>query len=122
MSDLRRLSHATDPETSSTAAVRLDPQGRLSLKEAIITLLDERPRTGDELIAAYASHAEQNRWPLIADLHSVKRRLSELHTTHHVVRESGETRESRMGRKATVWELAVPAWEARLVVAMKGTA
>lgn len=122
MNEVRRLSHSADPETSTTAALHLDPQGRLSLKEAIITLLDERPRTGDELIAAYASHAEQNRWPLIADLHSVKRRLSELHTTHHVVRESGETRESRMGRQATVWELAVPADEARIIVAMRGAA
>lgn len=120
--NINAMSHTHDPETSRLAAVKLDPEGRESLKQAIIALLDEHPRTGDELIAAYASHAEVNRWPLIADLHSVKRRLSELHTVHHVVRESGETRESRMGRQATVWELAVPASEARVIVSMGSAA
>lgn len=118
MNDLTRLAHAGDPETSHLAAAQLDPEGRVSLKQAIVALLDERPRTGDELIAAYATQAEIHLWPLVADLHSVKRRLSELHKLHHVVRESGETRLSRLGRKSTVWELAVPAEEARLVVAM----
>lgn len=116
------LSHSGDPETSTTAALQLDAQGRLSLKEAIITLLDERPRTGDELIGAYTARAEVNGWPLIADLHSVKRRLSELHTIHHVVKESGDTRPSNHGKAATVWALSTPAEEARIIVRMRGAA
>lgn len=122
MNELRRLSHTGDPETSNTAALQLDAQGRQSLKQAIITLLDEKPRTGDELTAAYFHCAEFMRWPQFTDRHNVKRRLSELHATHHVIRESGATRESLLGKQATVWELAVPVDEARVIVAMRRAA
>lgn len=116
----KRLSHAGDPWTSADAAIQLGPEARATLKDALITLLAEKPRTDDELVAAYTSHAETNRWPLLADLHSVKRRRSELHTIHHVVQPTGETRPSRMGRKSVVWELAVPEEHARIIVAMRG--
>jgi len=116
------LAHNGDPQTSHDAVVQLDPVGRATLKDALLVLLDERPRTGDELTSAYAGQAEFRRWPTYMDLHNVKRRLSELHTRHHVIRESGETRPSRLGRKAVVWELAVPLEEARIVVAMKDAA
>jgi len=122
MNDLRHLSHAGDPETSTTAALKLDAEGRQSLKEALIILLDEKPRTGDEPIAAYFHQAEFKRWPIFSDRHNVKRRLSELHTTHHVIRESGRTRPSSQGKQATVWELAVPTDKARVIVAMRRAA
>jgi hypothetical protein len=122
VNDLRYLSHTGDPDTSNTAALQLNAQGRQSLKEALIELLDERPRTGDELTAAYFHQAEFRRWPQFSDRHSVKRRLSDLHTIHHVIKESGETRPSNLGKRATVWMLAVPANEARLIVAMRGAA
>jgi hypothetical protein len=122
MTDLRRLSHTGDPETSTTAALKLDAEGRQSLKEALITLLDEKPRTGDELTAAYFHQAEFRHWPQFSDRHNVKRRLSELHATHHVIRESGTTRESLLGKQATVWELSVPVDEARVIVAMRRAA
>ena len=113
------LAHNGDPQTSHDAVIQLDPEGRSTLKDELLVLLDERPRTGDELTAAYAHQAEFRRWPTYLDMHNVKRRLSELHTRHHVIRESGETRPSRLGRNAVVWELAVPLDEARTIVAMK---
>lgn len=122
MNDLKYLTHTGDPDTSRTAALQLDAQGRQSLKEAIITLLEAKPRTDDELVAAYASHAEMNRWPLIADLHSVKRRRSELVHVHGVVRDSGQRRLSNQGRKSVVWELIGPAEEARKTIALRGAA
>jgi hypothetical protein len=122
MTDPRRITHRHDPDTSTTSAVELDAEGRQTLKEALIALLDEQPRTGDELTAAYFHHAEMRQWPQFSDRHSVKRRLSDLHTIHHVIKESGQTRRSNLGKRATVWELAVPADEARLIVAMKGAA
>ena len=116
MNDLRRLSHTGDPETSNTAALKLDAEGRQSLKQAIITLLDEKPRTDDELVAAYRGRAEKSRWPLIQDMHSIARRRSELVHTHHVVVDTGERRMSNMKRPAVVWGLAVSAEFASMVV------
>lgn len=117
-----RLAHAADPWTSENAAIQLDASAKLALKLAIITLLDEHPRTADETTRAYVSNAEVNRWPLLVDLHNVKRRMSELHTLHRVTRKSGVTRPSAMGRPTVVWELAVPAVEARTIVAIGGMA
>lgn len=111
------LSHTGDPWTSGHAAVKIDAAGRATMKDAILLLIAEQPRTGDELARAYATNAEANRWPLTLDLHNIKRRMSELHTIHHVIRDSGEHRISAHGRPAVVWELAVPLEEARLVVA-----
>lgn len=122
MTDTRLITHVHDPETSKTAAAQLDAEGRQSMKEALIELLDERPRTGDELTAAYFHKAEVRGWPFKTDRHNVKRRLSDLHVIHHVIKDSGQTRPSNLGKRATVWKLAVPAEYARLIVAMKGTA
>lgn len=122
MNDLERLSHTGDPDTSHMAALQLDAQGRQSLKEAIITLLDEKPRTDDELASAYRTRAEVNQWPLIRDLHSIARRRSELVHTHGVVIDSEKRRPSNMGRSAVVWQLSVPAEEAKKAVRMRGAA
>jgi hypothetical protein len=122
VSDIRHLSHRTDPETSSTAALQLDAQGRASLKEALIDLLAEKPRTDDELAAVYRHRAEVNGWPLILDLHSVARRRSELVHKHDVVRDSGDRRLSNMGRKAVVWELTETPDDAKAIIRMKDAA
>lgn len=112
----RTMSHTSDPMTSSDAAAQVNPHDTLRLKLALIDMLDRKPRTGDELLTDYAYIYEICGWPLIADVHNIKRRLSELHKRHGVIRESGLTRPSRMGRAATVWELAISADEARAVV------
>lgn len=107
------MAHANDPETSRIAASQVDPHGSARLKHAIIDILAEAPRTGDELTAVYFRLAELNGWPRLGDAHSVKRRLSDLHTRHKVIRESGDRRPSAHGRPATVWELSVGVDEAR---------
>lgn len=113
------LAHSTDPTTSHHAAVTLDHEGRQTLKDALLQLLAEHPRTGDELTRAYYANAERNLWPLFTDHHNVKRRLSELHTIHHVIRPTSERRPSQLGKPATVWELTVPLDEARVIVAAR---
>lgn len=110
------MAHTNDPETSHIAALRVDPHVSARLKHAIIDLLAESPRTGDELTVAYFNLAVVNGWPWYVDRHNVKRRLSELHTTHHVIRESGDRRPSAHGRPATVWELSTSVDEARETV------
>lgn len=120
--NLKAMSHTGDPETSHLAAIELYPDDSTKLRDALMLLLDEKPRTADELTAAYFHQAEFKRWPLIDDSHNVKRRLSELHTRFHVIRESGDRRPSRRGRASTVWELAVPVDEARRIGAMRGAA
>lgn len=114
--DITHLSHRGDPETSGLASARLDPNQLSSLKDALIDLLAERPRTGDELTAAYFHRAERERWPLFEDRHNVKRRLSELVHKHHVVRDSGDRRMSARGRKSVVWRLTVAADDAKVTV------
>ena len=114
--NINALSHTHDPETSSLAAVQLDKHASARLKDALLILLDEKPRTADELTAVYMNQAEFHRWPIFLDSHNIKRRLSELHSKHHVIRESGDRRPSRLGKASTVWELAVPVEEARLIV------
>lgn len=114
--DTKRLHHSHDPFTSADAAVRLNVNDTRRLKDALLILLHERPRTGDELTSAYVHRAVQEQWPILSDTHNVKRRLSDLHARHHVIRTNGDTRASRMGKKASVWELAVPLEEARLIV------
>lgn len=113
----RAMSHSHDPLTSDLAAVQLDKHASARLKDALLLLLDEKPRTADELTAVYSHQAEFRRWPTFLDLHNVKRRLSDLHAKHHVIKESGEKRPSRLGKASIVWELAVPIEEARLIVA-----
>lgn len=112
----RTMSHTSDPITSSDAAAQVNPHDTLRLKLALIELLSIRPRTADELTKAYAASADYLEWPHLIDSHNIKRRLSELHRRHAVIRESGLTRPSRMGRAATVWELAISADEARAIV------
>lgn len=114
--NINAMSHTHDPETSELAAVQLDKHAMGRLKDALLILLDEKPRTADELTAVYFHQAEMNRWPFLEDAHNVKRRLSDLHQKHHVIRESGDKRPSRHGRASVVWELAVPVEEARLIV------
>jgi len=112
----KTMSHSSDPDTSRIAAESVDPHKSMLLKLALIDLLVENPRNGDELTDAYYNLAETNGWPVFVDHHNPKRRLSELHQKHHVIRESGERRPSRMGKLATVWQLAVSADEARQIV------
>ncbi|MFJ4997144.1 hypothetical protein ACIP5T_03265 [Microbacterium sp. NPDC088619] len=112
----RTMSHTSDPVTSTLAAESVDPHDSTRLKLALIDLLDEAPRTADELTEAYFNLAFVNGWPSFHDTHNCKRRLSDLHQKHHVIRESGDRRPSAHGRPATVWELAVSAEDARAVV------
>lgn len=114
----RTMSHTHDPETSTIAAVQLDKHASGRLKDALLILLDEKPRTADELTAVYMYTAEFHRWPIFLDSHNIKRRLSELHSKHHVIRESGDRRPSRLGKASTVWTLSVPAEEARTIVGL----
>lgn len=112
----KSMSHSSDPDTSRIAAESVDPHESARLKLAILDLLGEAPRTADELTAVYFRLGEMNGWPQLHDAHNVKRRLSELHAKHHVIRESGDRRPSAHGRPSTVWELAVTLDEARTVV------
>lgn len=112
----RTMSHTSDPETSTLAAEQVDAHKTLLLKLALIDLLDENPRNGDELTDAYYNLADVNGWPVFTDHHNPKRRLSELHTRHHIIRPSAIRRPSAQGKLATVWELAVSAEDARAVV------
>lgn len=112
----RTMSHTSDPATSATAASQVNPHDTLRLKHAIIDMLEQRPLTADEMTTIYYRFGEESDWPYVLDAHNIKRRLSELHKRHHVIRESGLTRPSRMGRAATVWELALDADEARAIV------
>lgn len=110
------MSHASDPQTSVLAAESVDAHKSMLLKLALIDLLEEDPRNGDELTDAYYNLADVNGWPVFSDHHNPKRRLSELHQRHHVIRPSAIRRPSRLGKLATVWELATTADEAREVV------
>lgn len=110
------MAHANDPSTSHEAASQVDPHASRALKLALIELLAESPRTGDELTAVYFRLAEINGWPRLGDAHSVKRRLSDLHTRHKVIRETGDRRPSAHDRPATVWELSMRSDVARAVV------
>lgn len=111
----RTMSHTSDPATSSDAASQVNPHDTLRLKHAIIDMLLEKPRTGDELVTDYFFMVDLLGWPVLNDAHNVKRRLSQLHTIHHVIRHAG-TRPSAHGRAAHVWELAISADEARAIV------
>ncbi len=115
---LNELSHVDDPTTSSIAAVKLNPNDTLRIKFAIVALLAEKPRTADELIQQYRARAERERWPLISDLHNVKRRLSTMHTKHRVIAPTGEHRTGDYGRPVTVWELTMVPDAARVAIAM----
>ncbi len=112
--NVRALSHRGDPATSREAATLLGDT--LRLKRALVELLADAPLPADEITTVYFQVAEFRRWPSYEDRHNVKRRLSELHRRHHVIRESGERRPSRLGRAATVWELAVPVGEAHRIL------
>lgn len=112
----RTMSHSSDPDTSRLAAESVDPNDSARLKLALLDLLAEEPRTADELTDAYFNLAFVNGWPSFLDRHNVKRRLSELHAKHHVIRESGDRRPSRMSKLSTVWELGVPLEDARDIV------
>ena|SRR5690606_17126996 len=114
--DIAHLSHRSDPETSVLASAKLDPHQMTTLKDALIDLLAERPRTADEITFAYFHRAETEQWPLFEDRHNVKRRLSELVHKHGVARDSGERRLSARGRKSVVWKLTVPADYAKIAV------
>lgn len=109
------MSHTSDPETSAEAAEKLNPHDTLRLKLALIDLLADTALTADELTDVYFQVAEFRRWPRWADKHNVKRRLSTLHTIHHVIQKAGK-RPSRMGRASTVWELSTSVDEARRIV------
>lgn len=120
--DPMMLAHRGDPETSKTSAKKVSKARTPLVRRAIAELLDQRPRTGDELIAAYRNGAEAHGWPLLRDLHEVKRRCSDMHTLFRVVRPVEDalgnkvTRLSAGGSPATVWELSVPVDVAQLIV------
>jgi len=120
--NINAMSHTNDPETSLIAAEQVDENDTARIKDALVVLLSERPSTADELTIRYVNAAEFRGWPLVMDWHNFKRRLSELHTRHHVIRESGERRPSKRGKSSTVWALSVPVDEARVVVKMRGAA
>lgn len=117
----RTMSHTSDPETSTIAAKRVSRYRSARVRGAIVDLLAESPRTHDELIASYAGLAIMNNWPLLAHMHEVKRRCSDMHTRFHVVKPlviDGVkiTRPSADNNPSTVWTLAVPIDEARQAV------
>lgn len=114
--NITAMSHTNDPLTSRMAAIEVDPNESAAIRDALLLLIADKPRTADELTAVYMHQAEFKRWPQLEDVHNVKRRLSELHARHHVIKESGERRPSRRGRSSTVWMLTVPVEEARVLV------
>lgn len=120
----KAMSHTHDPETSTIAARKVSQRRSARVRRAIVHLLAEKPRTDDELVAAYRSRAETERWPLLPVMHEVKRRRSDMHTRFHVVKPSTDdygnktTRPSTEGNPSTVWTLAVPADQARQIVGL----
>lgn len=77
-SDVRRMSHTADPDTSKDAAVKAK-RGRkvLAIQAAILQLLAEEPRTCRETHKAYKRLREDAGWPK-ADLQAIRRRMTEL--------------------------------------------
>lgn len=112
--EVRTLAHRNDPDASVAAAefqVRNASRNQ-RVKDAILGLLAEEPRTSFELQDAYFSWRMVNDWPDV-QTHSVSRRLSELHRDGRVraVRDAQGAqvrRPSPSGATATVWEI-VPA-------------
>lgn len=99
--DTYTLHHAGDPDTSRTAAA--SAVGREQVKQAILWLLDaaEAPLSAENLIGLYFHHREGMGWPVV-QLHSIPRRLSELHNAG-LVRDSGARLRNLSGRPAVGW-------------------
>ena len=71
------LAHRNDPATSHIAAEALDPVARMTLKGAILHLLDICPRTVPNLTLDYFAARKIREWPNVKP-DSVAKRLSEL--------------------------------------------
>ena len=98
--EVKHLHHSHDPDTSRIAAEELSDMD--AVREAIIELLEEEPRTVTELTAAYCSLRQANGWPFLADLHNIARRTSDLHQADRIY-DTGERRATRLGRPSVVW-------------------
>jgi hypothetical protein len=117
--EVRTLAHRNDPDASVAAAefqVRNASRNQ-RVKDAILGLLAEEPRTSFELQDAYFSWRMVNDWPDV-QVHSVSRRLSELHRAGLVraVEDAGGVqvrRPSPSGATATVWEIVPEQQEAQ---------
>jgi hypothetical protein len=111
--------HRGDPDASIAAA---EYQARNSsrnqrVKDAILGLLAEEPRTSFELQDAYFSWRMVNDWPDV-QVYSINRRLSDLHNAglvRAVVDGEGTQlrRPSPAGATATVWERVPEQQDAR---------
>lgn len=111
--------HRGDPDASKAAAAH---QARNStrnqrVKNAILGLLAEEPRTSFELQDAYFSWRMVNDWPDV-QVYSINRRLSDLHNAglvRAVLDADGVQvrRPSPAGATATVWEIVPEAQDAR---------
>jgi len=106
--ELRRMSHATDPDTSHDAARRAK-RGRkvVMIQGAILGLLSAGPLTAKELHAAYVTRREDlYAWLPEADLQDIRRRLTELqHDSHRVI----DTKDRRNGERIMALAQAVAA-------------
>ena len=106
--ELRRMSHASDPDTSHTAA-RKAKRGRkvAMIHGAILGVLAGGPLTAKEIHTAYTrQRSELHAWLPEADLQDIRRRLTELqHDTHRVV----DTKTRRNGERVMALAQAVAA-------------
>ncbi|WP_350347216.1 hypothetical protein ABIQ69_11305 [Agromyces sp. G08B096] len=73
-----------------------------AVRDAIVALLEEEPRTVTELTAAYCRLRLVNGWPFLTDLHNIARRTSDLHD-RGVIYDTGVRRPTRFGRPSAVW-------------------
>lgn len=115
MTEPHQLAHAGDPDTSVAAAAiaALSPSSR-KVKLAIVDLLrDFGPQSADDLQRLYARLRADKGWPDV-QLHSVKRRLSDL-VNAAVVRDTGRREQTPWGRDAAVWELVTDVGLERLM-------
>lgn len=108
---MTNLAHIKDPDASRLAAEAQERNRSRNqrVKDALLELLAEEPRTSFELQDAYFSWRMVNDWPDV-QVYSVNRRLSELHNEHLVraaVDDHGQQvrRPSPSGATVTVWEI-----------------
>lgn len=78
VTDLVRMSHRNDPDTSRAAAARASRGTKVAaIQAAILRLLVAGPATPKELHQEYFIRRRSERWPS-ADLQDIRRRLTEL--------------------------------------------
>jgi hypothetical protein len=76
--DTVRMSHRNDPSTSHDAAAKVLPKVAM-LQGAILTILEDGPKTPAEVTDAYDTMRGDTGWLPYADIYDIRRRWSELY-------------------------------------------